>query len=116
MNKEYPDMNNLEKVKTWNFSSQSDDAFEKSVEEFIEFIETIWHWPDWGFSYSKQKKSGAWRLALHTGGWSGNESIMAALQGNFIFWSMFWKLTRRGGHYYFDTELTKRKWIKGGAR
>jgi hypothetical protein len=103
MDDEYPSEEKLEKIKTWKFS-------EETVEWLIELIRDTWHWPDWGFSYRKQEKTGAWKLALHTGGWSGNESIISALEENFIFWSMFWKLTRRGGHYYFDTELTKKKW------
>lgn len=36
----------------------------------------------------------------HTGGWSGNESIIAALQRSWLF---EWLLERvdRGGHFYF---------------
>jgi len=37
----------------------------------------------------------------HTGGWSGNEEIIAVLQESELFW---WLLQRydRGGHYYFQ--------------
>jgi len=98
----YPTDEELKLVKNW-------DLTKKTVGKFIKYIASIWHWPDWGFVYQKQI-GGAWKLELHTGGWSGNESIMESLQKNFIFWTMYWESTRRGGNYYFDTELTKHKW------
>ena len=34
---------------------------------------------------------------------------MSALQDNFLFWSMCWKQTRRGGHYIFEIRAEKIK-------
>jgi len=42
---------------------------------------------------------GGWEL--HTGGWSGNEEIIRAMQDNRVWWGMFWESSRRGGHYEF---------------
>lgn len=38
---------------------------------------------------------------LATGGWSGNESLIGALQENFVFWSLCWQMSERGGLYVF---------------
>ena len=36
---------------------------------------------------------------ISTGGWSGNEDIVRALQKNTLLWSMCWESSRRGGHH-----------------
>ena len=40
-----------------------------------------------------------WEVA--TGGWSGCEDVVQALQQNTLFWSLCWQLSRRGGYYEF---------------
>lgn len=40
--------------------------------------------------------------AESTGGWSGNESIIGAMQKNRMVWNFLWEQSRRGGHYVFD--------------
>jgi len=74
------------------------DLLKKPVKELIAFVQDIWEYDDWGFKVSEHT------LELHTGGWSGNEDIIDALHQNFLFWSMYWKSNRRGGHYEFDDE------------
>jgi transcriptional regulator with XRE-family HTH domain len=46
-----------------------------------------------------------WQVA--TGGWSGNESIIRALQKNTLFWSMCWQLSKKGGYYEFKTNAVE---------
>lgn len=43
-------------------------------------------------------------LNIVTGGWSGNEMMIEALQKNQVFWAMCWKASHRGGKYVFDME------------
>jgi len=43
-------------------------------------------------------------LKISTGGWSGHEDIIEALSCNFVFWSLYWRATIRGGHYTFRIE------------
>jgi len=41
-------------------------------------------------------------IEFHTGGWSGNEDIISAIQANVLIWSMCWQESRRGGHHVFS--------------
>lgn len=83
----------------------------KDIMEFLKAIESAWAYADWGFKLSKVYKYKGWQgrrqrtLQLHTAGWSGNESIIEALSSNFIFWSMYWWKTYKGGHYYFQIPI-----------
>jgi len=74
--------------------------------QFIEEIRDAWWCNDWGFKLTKPYRiKGIYdrkyrTLELHTGGWSGNESIIYALKSSML-WIMYWQKTYRGGHYYF---------------
>lgn len=87
---EYPTKKELETIKKWDLSKQG-------VHDFLEFLESIWHFGNWGFIL---KGKHILHLQLHTGGWSGNEDIIQVLRSTF-FWIFFWTKSLRGGHYYF---------------
>jgi hypothetical protein len=70
-------------------------------EDFVESLRGVWWMSDWCFIF-KRKYNGKRTLELHTGGWSGNEEIIYALEENIFFFPMTWKKTYRGGHYYFS--------------
>lgn len=40
-------------------------------------------------------------LRVSTGGWSGNEQVIYAMQDNVTWWAMHWYSSRRGGHHEF---------------
>lgn len=42
-------------------------------------------------------------IRMATGGWSGNEAIIVAMQQNFVLWSLLWESSHRGGLYVFRT-------------
>ena len=88
----YPEDDELEKITKW-------DSIEDSL-GLIRFVQNLWAYSDY-FYFDYVSKN----LELHTGGWSGNEEIIGALQANIIFWTMFWLRSERGGHYYFIVKL-----------
>ena len=96
----YPDPETLKMFKTRNAG--------EGTERFLEDIRDEWEFADVGY-FRKTKGTGKNKkiyLQLHTGGWSGNEDIISALQQNITFWH-WWKMTKVGGHYYFEIEPIK---------
>ena len=96
----YPTEDELKHIKEF-------DVTQKPVYELLDYVENIWEYGDWGFHRTNLT------LNLDTGGWSGNEDIIGALQRNFLFWSMYWIEHRRGGHYKFSCRKIHGKLIKG---
>lgn len=70
-----------------------------NVIEFWKFpFDGLWDFikEAWNTQYGQIKESKN-LLKFSTGGWSGNEDIIAAMQNNTAFWSMYWKASVRGG-------------------
>jgi hypothetical protein len=103
---------------------QKFDCSKENVRLLMEYIKDIWWASDWGFVQKKktddyesidaigQKSYKHKRIVieLHTGGWSGNEDIIRALEKNRLFFCCYWVQSRRGGHYIF--EFSKTEWDK----
>ncbi len=94
----YPTEETLLKIKEWDYHD---------FPGLMAFVESIWWQTDWGW-HRKGKK-----YRISTGGWSGNESLVGAMEANWLFWTMCWQSSRRGGHYEF--EIKKRKAERGGG-
>lgn len=93
----YPTWTALEIIKLWHWSDKKG---------WFEFIKSIWWSRDWGWTegyglddHIKNKKH---TYNISTGGWSGNESIIEAMQENTMMWHFTWVQSRRGGHYIFE--------------
>lgn len=82
----YPDEQELERIKTWPIND---------AKGLFAFVEKIWTYGN----YLSEPDDGYWEIS--TGGWSGNEDIIEAMQANLGFWSLNWLESRRGGHYKF---------------
>jgi len=114
-NNEYPTEEDLSAIEKWDFDR-------KDISGLIEYVEKLWHWSDWGFKkrwgYGRPVRRKVLKLELHTGGWSGNEDVIRALQENFVFWTLYWEKSVRGGHYYFEIPArhVKTKELKGEAK
>lgn len=103
----YPTDEELQRITTWPHTDSLG---------LMDFVRSVWWMPDWGWRQEvKPPEEGDLlhsepytHFAISTGGWSGNESIIYALEANWMFWMMCWTQSRRGGHYVFEVrELTK---------
>jgi hypothetical protein len=81
----------LEKIRKWPFDD-SDACFR--------YMQSLWRWPE----YLEIKRK---YIYLSTGGWSGHEEAVGALQTNMMLWMMVWYSSRRGGHYIFTRQRCK---------
>ena len=88
----YPTEDELETIKNWEITSSLGDA---SYHNFMSFIKHCWHW------HNYIEKNGD-KYTLITGGWSGNEEIIAAMKSNQIFWLFYWESSDRGGLHIFS--------------
>ena len=86
MSGNYPTEEELARICAWPWND---------VEGLRLYVFGLWNWPEFGASV----EGGMWRLA--TGGWSGNEDIIAALQDNHMFWALCWQRSERGGLHWF---------------
>ena len=82
---DYPTEEELERIRTWKPTD---------CEGLWDLIRSIWHWAPLA-----DVEGGMWRLA--TGGWSGNEDIVQAMNDNRVFWGLCWQRSERGGLHWF---------------
>lgn len=88
----YPDDEELERIEKWPY---------QDCEGLMDFVHSIWWCASWGWTQDGDD------IRASTGGWSGNESLIFAMQKNVMCWHLLWVSSRRGGHYEF--ELTRGK-------
>ncbi len=83
----YPEESELEEIRKWPYKDSQ--GLLKHIAEMVD-----------QYGLCKETKPGHW--VLSTGGWSGNEDIMGALQDNIMFWALCWQSSERGGRYIFE--------------
>ena len=97
---EYPTDAALERIGTWECKDH------ETATELLKFVRSLWMYPEYFQKFDEH------RYSLVTGGWSGNESIIGALQTNPFFWALCWQKSERGGLHEFKlpgaVELEKR--------
>jgi len=103
----YPTKKTLKKISKWNVK--------KDPKGLIDLLLDVWQWGEKMLIVRKGFSTGLFRKAImkiemHTGGWSGNESIIEALKkheyGLFLF---YLEKEIRGGHYYFEIPI--KEWL-----
>ncbi|MDP2816300.1 MAG: hypothetical protein Q8O19_06440 [Rectinemataceae bacterium] len=89
----YPTDDELERVAKWDF---------KDKDGWFEYINSLWS--DTYGIFRCECDGELHRYELITGGWSGNESIIAAMTDNYVLWSLYWTESHRGGLYKFEVK------------
>ena len=87
----YPTESTLDAIRSWDVTTDG-------IQSLIEFCIQAWYGPDMTY------KNASDEYEFHTGGWSGNESIIEAMQENRLFWALSWYSSKRGGHYLFKLQ------------
>jgi hypothetical protein len=96
----YPTRETLDTIRNWGIDSNDDIA------ALLDFCGKAWTYPDlWPAETGREDPILGRRewMVVATGGWSGNEDIIRALQDNRPFWVFCWLESRRGGGYKFLT-------------
>lgn len=83
----YPTEAALERIAAWPT---------RDYNGLLEYVASLWAYPDY-----VMKAPEARTYVFATGGWSGNESLISALEQNILFWGMCWMSSQRGGRYEF---------------
>lgn len=96
MSGSYPTRGELKRVRKWPHTDP--DGWFVYIRSIGEYWPSSWGWiEEEGDDNGKPVKE----LHISTGGWSGNEEILDAMQRNYILWSLTWHNHQRGGHYIF---------------
>ena len=93
----YPTESFLKKIEEW-------DAGAGGYNDLMRFIKPYWRYSFDGYWSETEYEGEGIEYSISTGGWSGNEDIIRALQMNMFFWSLYWLQSRRGGHYIFKVK------------
>lgn len=93
----YPTDAALDVIKLWHLTD---------ARGWFKFIENLWMQRDWSWKEKDEphdyKDKIVHRYYVSTGGWSGNEDLIRAMQKNHMMWNFNWLESRRGGHYIFE--------------
>jgi hypothetical protein len=98
---DYPAESTLEAIKAWD---------PMRVNSLLAFVAKAWHWPEFGVSHTLRPEEavivdaqpGDVFLRLATGGWSGNEDIINALEQNRVASAFTWKFTSASGLHIYE--------------
>ena len=89
----YPTEECLKKIEEWPW---------REAEGLFYFLQKLWKYPKYFIIDNEE-------VNISTGGWSGNEELIGALEGNKIIMSLCWMLSKKGGYYEFVIPENLRK-------
>lgn len=87
------------------------------VREALDLARAAWHWEDWASEHLRDAErevitygepvAGRRFIRFATGGWSGNESIISALNRNPQVRVLAWRLHARGGLHIYEYPIDR---------
>lgn len=95
----YPTEGTLKALREWGVQGHAD------CKAILEWIRPVWAYAHAGYFAVDEEYNGEIPVLVYrlsTAGWSGNESLIDALQDNKFFWFRCWLSHKRGGHYEFE--------------
>lgn len=95
MSEEYPTDEDLGLISNWTI---------KDITGWFDYIQSLWALTKWKIEEATDDitERPVTRYTITTGGWSGNEELIGAMQRNWLMWSVTWVQSNRGGHYIFQ--------------
>lgn len=105
MDGEYPSEESLAGLAALNLADYA------ACEIVLARLQSVWRWDDYFKRGPARRPPGqkAWaprrKWRVSTGGWSGHEALISALQEATGFWALCFWSERRGGHYVFETRV-----------
>ena len=85
----YPSDETLRRIKEWPYPFTG----------LIDFLREAWAYPE--YMRVEPQKSGETVIVAATAGCGRNESMIMALESNYVFWSMCWLSSELGGRHRF---------------
>lgn len=95
----YPTEAALARIQNWPINNMDSD-----IQSLFDFIRSC-AWEEHGSWHERIVRDRGLRfnrITVSTGGWSGNESLISALERNVVAWSLTWQSSKRGGHFVFE--------------
>lgn len=86
---DYPTDETLERIRTWKW---------EETLGCLAYVRSCWKGENL-VTVKRFEEITVFRFA--TGGWSGNEDMILALQTNHVIWSLTWKMSQSGGLHVF---------------
>lgn len=98
MDGEYPTEAGLDAIRSWPVPDHGD------LRPVFEAMRAVWRWASYFRSTEGVDDYGTpiTTYEISTGGWSGHEDMLGALEDNLMVWTLTWVQVRRGGHYIFE--------------
>lgn len=90
----YPTEATLKTIQEWSIRSNF------TIQDLLDYVEKAWRY---NFIVRSGGRGQKRFIYIATSGWSGNESLVEALQQNRMFWALCWLESHRGGGYKFLT-------------
>lgn len=94
----YPEQQDIDLIVKLAGGKMTAPTPDMNIFTLLNELKAIWKWDNY---VELNVNSDGWELKISTGGWSGHETIISALEGTF-FWFLYWQESKRGGHYKFE--------------